>query len=214
MSGITVPMAIVDCIPVALFFIAAVILQRDLYPHLVKGAYSLVAAGSIMALLGGVFKAMWKVLYALNVCDYPLLDNALFTLQGPGFLLFFMGLLGLFIGKKKKKDVVLHTAPAAVPVVFASSMPFIVMQVVGLGGAQIALSVAGVKNGNRKAPIFFALSFVFMLGMGYLGSKFDDSSNMHWIAQLTNVLSMAAFLLGTVSLHKSGYGKLEKEATV
>lgn len=212
MSGITVPMALVDCIPVALFFAAAVILQRDLYPHLVKGAYSLLAAGSIMALLGGVFKALWKVLYALNICDYPLLDNALFTLQGPGFLLFFAGLLGLFI-RVRKKGVVLRSVAA--PVVFSSSMPFIVMQVIGLGGAQAALAAAGIKSGNRRAPVLYAVSFVFMLGMGYLGAKFDDSSGMHWIAQLTNTVSMAAFLAGTISMHKSGYAKvMNKEENV
>ena len=38
MNGITVPMAIVDFIPVVLFFLAAVILERDLYGKMVKGA--------------------------------------------------------------------------------------------------------------------------------------------------------------------------------
>ena len=205
-EGITVAMALVDCIPVVLFFIAAVILQRDLYPYLVKGAYSLVAAGSIMAFLGGMFKAAWKLLYALNVCDYVLLDHALFTLQGPGFLLFFLGLTGLFF-HKKKKDVVL---PAAAPVVFTSSMPFIIMQVIGLGGAQAVLAAAAAKNRSRTAPIMFTLSFVFMLGMGYLGSKFDDSSSMHWIAQVTNILSMVFFLLGVLCLRRAGYQNLKK----
>lgn len=95
-GGITVAMALVDCVPVVLFMAAAVILQRDLYDQLPKGAYSLVAAGSIMAFLGGFMKALWKILYATGVCDYVLLDHALFTLQGPGFLLFFLGLTGLF----------------------------------------------------------------------------------------------------------------------
>lgn len=40
--------------------------------------------------------SLWKILYATGVCDYVLLDHALFTLQGPGFLLFFLGLTGLF----------------------------------------------------------------------------------------------------------------------
>ena len=68
-GGITVAMALVDCVPVALFLVAAVILQRDLYDRLPKGAYSLVAAGSIMAFLGGFMKALWKLLYATGVCD-------------------------------------------------------------------------------------------------------------------------------------------------
>ena len=57
MNGITVTMALVDLIPVVLFFAAAVILQRDLYEKMVKGAFALLATGSVMVLLAGVFKA-------------------------------------------------------------------------------------------------------------------------------------------------------------
>ena len=203
-EGITVAMALVDCVPVALFMVAAVVLMRDLYDRLPKGAYALVAAGSIMAFLGGLMKALWKILYATGVCDYVLLDHALFVLQGPGFLLFFLGLTGLFWkGGSGEKDAGSRTALAAAPVATTTSIPFIVMQVVGLGGAQVVLAVAGARRGSKLAPVAFALAFVLMLGMGYLGAKFDDSSAVHWMAQLTNTLSMAAFLWGTLLLHKS-----------
>ena len=205
-GGITVAMALVDCVPVVLFLVAAVILQRDLYDRLPKGAYSLVAAGSIMAFLGGFMKALWKLLYATGVCDYVLLDHALFTLQGPGFLLFFLGLTGLFWkGDAGEKSAASHAALAAgAPVATTTSIPFIVMQVVGLGGAQVLLAVEGARRGRRPVPVAFALALVFMLGMGYLGAKFDDSSSMHWVAQLTNTLSMACFLWGTLMLHAAG----------
>ena len=36
MNGISIPMAIVDFIPVVLYFIAAIILQRDLYNKMNK----------------------------------------------------------------------------------------------------------------------------------------------------------------------------------
>lgn len=204
-GGITVAMALVDCVPVALFLVAAVILQRDLYDRLPKGAYSLVAAGSIMAFLGGFMKALWKLLYATGVCDYVLLDHALFTLQGPGFLLFFLGLTGLFWKGEKNAASALVGAPVAT----TTSIPFIVMQVVGLGGAQVLLAVEGARRGRRLVPVAFALAFVFMLGMGYLGAKFDDSSSMHWVAQLTNTLSMACFLWGTLMLHAADPKKKE-----
>lgn len=201
-AEITFAMAFVDCIPVALFLIAAIILQRDLYHVLTKGAYSLVAAGSIMAFTGGAFKAAWKMLYALGVCDYVLLDHSLFTLQGPGFLLFFLGLLGLYLKGGRKEGVTLGSVS---PAVVTSSLPFIVLQVIGLGGAQLALGIFGWKKGNKGALALYLTAFVFMLGMGYLGAKFDDSSGMHWIAQLTNVISMSTFLLGTLRMRKTGY---------
>ncbi|MCQ2537250.1 MAG: hypothetical protein MJ124_02500 [Lachnospiraceae bacterium] len=205
MGEISVFMAIVDFIPVVLFFIAAVILQRDLYSRLVKGAYSLLASGSIMVLTGGFFKALWKILYALNVCDYVQLNQSFFVIQAPGYIFFFLGLLGLFY-KPEKKGVKTY---AVAPVVFTSTLPFIVLQVLGLGGAQIVLMISGFKKKNYFAPVCFVVSFICMLGMGYLGAKFDSSSKMHWLAQVTNTISMTAFLMGTVSLHKKGFEREE-----
>ena len=170
------------------------ILQRELYPRLVKGAYSIMAGGSIMVLIGGCFKALWKLLYALNVCDYVLLDHSFFPLQGPGFLLFFLGLTGIFWKGRETKVF-------AAPTVVTTTLPFIFMQIVGLGGAEILLAVIGAQK-KRSIPVLFILAFVFMLAMGYLGAKFDGSSSMHWVAQLTNILSMDFFLLGTLELSK------------
>ena len=61
---------------------------------------------------------------------------------------------------------------------------------------------------KKKLPVVcFALSFVFIMAMGYLGAKFDDSSSMHWVAQVTNIISQGTFLLGTWLLHKAGLGE-------
>ena len=194
MNSISVPMAIIDFIPVLLFFITAVILQRDLYYKMSKGAFALLAAGSIMVLIGGIYKAGWKILYALEICDYQAINTAFFPMQGPGFLLLFSG--------NKRKDT---AAVAVVP--YTSNLPFIIMQVIGLGGAQMILMVKALKLKKKNAAILFIVSFIFMLGMGYLGSKFDSSSKMNWIAQVTNIISEAALLAGVVILHKAGLDK-------
>ena len=49
----SVPMAIVDFVPVILFLIGAVILQRELYPLLSKGQFALFAAGTIDVVCAG-----------------------------------------------------------------------------------------------------------------------------------------------------------------
>lgn len=177
MNGITVTMALVDLIPVVLFFAAAVILQRDLYEKMVKGAFALLATGSVMVLLAGVFKALWKILYALNVCDYQLLDAAFFPMQGPGFLLVFLALAGMFT-KYNRKRVNLSSV-AAVPV-FTSTMPFVILQIIGCAGMQWCLFALALKMKRRLAAVMFVVAFAFMLGMGYLSATFDDSSSMHW----------------------------------
>lgn len=204
MNGITVPMAIMDFIPVVMFFIAAVILQRDLYNKLVKGAFALLAAGSILVLLGGFYKALWKILYALNVCNFEALDISFFPIQAPGFLLVFLGLTAL-----KKKDFGSPTALAVAPMLYRSNLIFIIMQVVGFGGIQYCMVRVALLMKKRLAAVLFVLSFIFILGMGYLGAKFDDSSSMHWLAQATNVLSQGCFMWGTLILHKAGLAKLK-----
>ena len=47
MKDYSVSMALVDFIPVILFAVAAVMLQRDLYFKMSKGAFALFAAGTI-----------------------------------------------------------------------------------------------------------------------------------------------------------------------
>ena len=205
MDGISVFMALVDFIPVLLFFAAAVLLLKDLYNKMVKGAYALLAAGSIMVLIGGIYKALWKILYALAICDYPALDTSLFTFQGPGFLLVFVALLGMFT-KKNKKHVTLHSA--AVPVI-VSNMPFIILQIIGCTGVQGCLIAVSVKMKKKLPVLCFILAFIFMMGMGYLGAKFDDSSSMHWLAQCTNIISQGSLFVGVWLLHKAGLSKEE-----
>lgn len=197
--GITPIMAIIDFIPVVIFLVAAIIMQRDLYYRLPKGAYTIMAGGMIMAFIGGLFKALWKILYGFGICDYVLLNHSFFPLQGPGFLLFFLGMCGIFYKDNKNK-----VNSTTIPLITAT-MPFIIMQIVGLGGSQFILGAIALKKKNYKGVFFCVLAFICMLGMGYLGAKFDDSSNMHWIAQFTNICSMTFFLLATLAVRKTNY---------
>ena len=66
MYEFTVPMALVDYIPVLLFGAAAVLLQRDLYNKMPKYAFACFAAGMINIFIAGFLKATWKLLYALG----------------------------------------------------------------------------------------------------------------------------------------------------
>lgn len=203
MEGITVTMAIVDFIPIVLFFAAAVVLLKDLYNKLVKGAYALLGAGSIMVLTGGFYKFLWKFLVGAGICDYPILGESLFPFQGPGYLLIFAALIGLFT-KANKKNVTLHSATLPV---FTGILPFLFMQIAGCVGTQVMLAVMSVKMKKKLPVVCFVLSFVFIMAMGYLGAKFDDTSSMHWLAQCTNIISQGALFAGVWMLHKAGLGK-------
>lgn len=206
MNGITVTMALVDFVPVLLFFAAAVLLQRDLYDKMVKGAYALLATGSTMVLISGIFKALWKILYALGVCDYQMLDASFFPMQGPGFLLVFLSLAGMFTRYNRRKKALLSVG--VVPV-YTSTMPFVILQIIGCAGSQWALFALALKMRRKGAAALYVVAFVFMLGMGYLSATFDDSSSMHWMAQCVNIVSQGAFLGGTVLLHRAGLAEYQ-----
>ena len=198
MNGITVTMAIVDFIPVLLFFMASYIILKDLYNKSLKGVYALMSAGAIMVFLAGLCKATWKILYALNICDFEALDKAFFPMNSLGFMLFFIGMLGFFSKANRKAMAYSVVAP------FTSNMPFVILQVIGCAGVQFCLVHLARKMKQYKAVVCFIIAFVFMLGMGYLSAKFDDSSNMHWMAQITNIISNGSLLVGVLMLHKAG----------
>lgn len=122
----SVPMAIVDYFPVALFLAGALVLQRDLYHEMSKGAFALFSAGTITIFMAGLFKASWKLLYALSVCDFEPLNKCFFPMQTTGFV----------------------------------------------------------------------LSFVFVLGMGYLSGKDFTIPAMNWLAEGVNTIGQGAFLVG------------------
>ena len=53
MKDFSVAMALVDCIPAILFCAGAVLLQRDLYNKMSKGAFALFSAGTINIIMAG-----------------------------------------------------------------------------------------------------------------------------------------------------------------
>lgn len=87
MNQFSVPMALVDFIPVILFAISSVVLQRDLYNKMSKGAFALFAAGTIDIVAAGALKALYKLLHAAGVCDFKRLNAMFFPVQSLGFLL-------------------------------------------------------------------------------------------------------------------------------
>ena len=118
----SVSMAIVDFIPVILFLIAAVLIQRGLYEQMSKGAFALLSAGTIMVFCAGFMKALWKLLYAMNLCDFERLNQTFFPMQALGFLLAGISIVALLFFPQKKETlhhilcaILTHISASAVP---------------------------------------------------------------------------------------------------
>lgn len=201
----SVPMALVDFIPVILYTIAAVILQRDLYGRMSKGAFALFAAGTIDVIAAGALKALYKLLYALNVCDFQPLNSMFFPVQSIGFLLAGLGVVAMLTHKQSER-----LSAVAAPAVFSGTFVFVALMILGLGAMDGGLIVLAKKLKKPGAIVLLVLSFILCLGMGYLSSKDFGKSSMNWIAEGVNLLGQLFLLLAVLTLHKAGLKEVQQ----
>ena len=196
----SVLMALVDYVPVVMFLISAIILQRGFYNKMSKGAFALFSAGTIMVFCAGFFKATWKLLFAAAVCDFEKLSLCFMPMQATGFFLIAAALVAMLFFKQGSTAMGLAAAPA----VFTGTAVFVPMMCLGIGVLCAALSVFASRLKKKALIIVFALAFIGMLGMGYLSSKDFADPAMNWIAEGTNVFGQGMLLWGTVCLKKAG----------
>ena len=204
MKDFSVSMALVDYIPVIFFALASVILMRDLYNKMSKGAFALFAAGTIDVSCAGALKATYKLLYAMEVCDFEALSDMFFPVQSIGFLLTGIGILAMLCHKQSKNAVM-----AVAPPLFSGTFVFVGLMVAGLACMTGGLSYVAVKMKRGVAVAAFAIAFVCCLGMGYLSSQDFAQASMNWIAEGVNVVGQGALLAGVLLLHKNGLAELE-----
>ena len=197
MYNFTIPMALMDFVPVAFFAVTAVLLLGDLYNKMGKGVYALFAAGSVNVFMAGFCKALWKLLYAAGICDFVALEEMFMPVNSLGLLFVGLSLIGMLCFKRK------YVTLSVAPVALTSSLPFIAMMVVGLGGMCASLSIVSAKMKKGKVMILFILSFVCAMGMGYLSSRDSTLAWVNWAEQSINCVSQGCLMLGTIILHKA-----------
>lgn len=208
MKDFSIAMALVDYIPVILFAVAAVILQRDLYNKMSKGAFALFSAGTINVFCAGALKATYKLLYAAGICDFEPLNAMFFPVQSIGFLLAGAGMMAMLCFKQAKGTTMLSMAP----VLWNGTFLFVGLMVAGLGCMSTGLSFLAAKLRKPAAILLFVLSFLCSLCMGYLSSQDFAQASMNWIAEGVNVAGQGCLLGGVWLLHRAGLAeyKLEK----
>lgn len=197
MYNFTIPMALMDFLPVAFFGVTTVLLLKNFHQKMSASLYALLAAGSINVFLAGFCKATWKLLYAGGICDFAALEEMFLPVNSIGLLFVGVSMIGLLCCKKK--TVVLSTAP----VVFSGSLVFIMMMVIGLGGLCAGLSVIAAKMKKKASILLFVLSFLFAMAMGYMSGQDSTLAWVNWAEQSINTVSQLCLMLGTISLHRA-----------
>ena len=203
MKEFSVAMALVDFLPVLLFTAAGVLLMRDLYNKMSKGTSALFSAGLIDVTFAGALKAVYKLLYAAGVCEFPALNDVFFPVQSIGFLLAGLGILAMLLHRQGK-----GTVCALVPPVFRGTFLFVGLMVIGLGMLDVALCILSRRLKRPVLMALFVLSFVCSLAMGYLSSRDFAQASMNWIAEGVNIVGQGALLIGAMLAHKHGLAAL------
>ena len=185
----TVPMALMDFVPVLLFGAAWLILYKDLKNKLDLCSGVLLSLGAALVFLAGLLKAVWKLQSALGAAPVELFNKGFFPTQSVGFLLMAVGMLALMYGQRKSAR--------------SLTMVWVMLTVLGNLGASAGLVWIASKVKKAAVPLFI-VAFVCSMMMGYLSSRDFAQASMHWIAQSVNTLGQALLLVGALLVHKAG----------
>ena len=185
----TVPMALMDFVPVLLFGAAWLILYRDLKNKLDLCSGVLLPLGAALVFLAGFLKATWKMQNAIGAAPVELFNKMMFPTQSVGFLLMAVGRQALMYGKRKSTR--------------SLTMVWVMLTVLGNLGASAGLVWIASKVKKAAVPLFI-VAFVCSMMMGYLSSRDFAQASMHWIAQSVNTLGQALLLVGALLVHKAG----------
>ena len=210
-------MGIVDLLPVILFALAGIILIRALFLVLRKPFVVMLCSGFTLSLTAGIFKATWKILLSLNICDFYPFDVMFMPTQSLGFILMGIGLLSIIFSKKVKEWKVNSIAWPLLLIVLAGTpaklvngtVAFIAMLVIGEIMIATSLSYLAVKNKNWLCLGLFILSCICLIVMGAmkpLSTKMELSvTQANWIEEGINILAQSSLLVGCYLLNKKGF---------
>ena len=209
-------LSLFDFVAVICFLLGAIILQRDLYNKMSKGAFAVFSTGSIIVFIAGLFKAVHKFAYYAFNRDVFKLQESFFPMMAAGFLLTGVGLLAMIVHPQKEKSTTkLTSITLPILMVFglvtleevvkeSGTMFFVVFMVLGVALMDVCLGLISVNIKKPWLIVVVVINFVFILGMGYLSSK--EGMN-DWIKEFVNAIAQGSFLLIAILLRKFGLGK-------
>ena len=218
-------MGLVDLLPVILFALAGCIIIKEMFNKLRKPFAVMVCSGVTLSLTAGLFKAIWKILLALNVCDFYPFNIMFMPTQSLGFVLMGVGLLSLLfpIKKAKEEKVNMIVWPLLIAILAGTpatqvdgNIAFIAMLVIGEAMIATSLSYLAVKNKKWLCLVLFIVSFIGLMIMGAmkpLSTKMSLSvTAANWIEQSVNIVAQVSLLIGCFLLNKKGFFAYQKEA--
>ena len=214
----SVVMGLMDLLPVILFTLAGCIIIKVMFNELRKPFAVLLCSGVTLSVTAGLFKAVWKILLALNICDFYPFDVMFMPTQALGFILMGVGLISILFQKKESKTIAnVATWPLVLLVVLErvaaqqvdGNIAFIAMLVIGDLMIATSLCYLAVKNKNWICLVLFIITCVGLIVMGAmkpLSSKMNMSVTVaNWVEESINIVAQGALLAGCYLMNKKGF---------
>jgi len=196
----SVSMSIVDYLPVIFFGMAAFTLQKCLYNKMSKGAYALFCAGTIDVFMAGFLKATYKLLYALNICDFAPLSAMFFPVQALGFTMCGVAVICMLTLNQGRNTIY----SLAAPTLYKGTFIFVILMVLGVVSFDVGLAIIAGRMKKKGAIVLLIFACIASLMMGYLSSKDFTNPMFNWIGEIINTLGQLSLFVAVKQMDKAG----------
>lgn len=205
-AGLDYPLslAVEDFVPVLLTGAGAALLIGPLRSHGARTART-AAAGTALVLLGGLSKATWKLLVAMDGPDVAFMNKALFPCLSAGFLLLAHAVLTLptdgrdpAAGRRPPPLwglAAVWLAAGAAGLLLRSTAAHLVLAIMAVTVCAVRLILLARSDGDIPAAAAGGLWLTGMYALGPLAARPDQSVALQWVEQSANTLTQGAFVL-------------------
>lgn len=147
-------------------------------------------SGSMLVFWGGFLKAVWKLLFTLELGNIVWMSESQFILLAPGFFLMLISALGM-VSQTQRKVL------AAMAV---WKIPFLAIMTLSSLGLHAALIFIASRKRLWLTAVLFLISIFCMLSMAGMASM-EQTVLQQWIEQGVNSLGQIAFATGSYFLY-------------
>ena len=188
-------LALFDFVPVTFFLIGAIYLINIATRMCGIRCRRLAISGSLLIFLGGLSKAIWKLLKTIGIGDYQLLGEIQFVLVAPGFLLLLITVISMARSDTVKKVSNNHVTLS----IAIWKIPLLIIMTLASMGVMGILTYTAFRHKAKLAAAGFIVAFLCLVGMGSMASAEQTLANQ-WTEQSINSLGQLGFMIGTIFL--------------
>lgn len=188
----TLGLSLLDFVPNIAFLFGSICLIRWVKSSGSKFSLVTMKMGSALVFLGGISKAIWKLLYTLQLADVWILSELQFMVLAPGFLLMFISAIQMV-----KQDSLSRSLSAMA----VWKIPLLAIMTISSLGLQATLCYITYKKISKFSSLLYGISFLCIIGLAGMASTEQSISNQ-WIEEIINSAGQLAFAGGSRLLSK------------